>query len=188
MKKKINSNIFRKQALKHLSTTSREHRFVNYDKAKTVFLLFESDSVEKNLLVRDIILSLQKDGKKVVAWGFVAKKNTATPVLPDFRILNQKQTDFFQKPYPAIILELQKMKFDLLIDLSLNTVTALQYFALYANAFCKTGIKKSDLPIYDFLLDMDHIEPSTEPSEKAIDELYLYNKIIFYLKSIQTND
>jgi len=188
MKKKINRNIFRKQAQKYLSTTSREHRFVNYDKAKTVFLLFESDAIEDNLVVRNIILSLQKDGKKVVAWGFIPKKNSNNLVLPDFRILNQKQTDFFQKPNPDIVLELQKMKFDLLIDLSLNPVLELQYFALYANAFCKIGIKKTDLPIYDFLLDMDHIQPSTEPTEKVIDEHYLYNKIIFYLKSIQTND
>jgi len=188
MKKTINRNVFRKYAQKYLSTTSREHRFVNYDKAKTVFLLFESDSSEENRNVSDIILSLQKDGKKVVAWGYIAKNHTTTPILPEFRILNKKQTDYFQKPYHAVIKELQEMEFDLLIDLSINPVLPLQYLALYANAFCKTAMKNTALPIYDFILDVDHIQPSTEPPENAFDELYLYNKIIFYLKSIQTND
>ena len=52
-------------------------------------------------------------------------------------------------------------------------------------------MKKSDLPMYDFVLDIENVpveNESTELSESIVDETYLYNQIIFYLKSIQTTD
>jgi len=62
---------------------------------------------------------------------------------------------------------------------------------MYANASFKTGIRKTDLPIYDFALDVEKVRTQTESSElseSTVDETYLYNQIIFYLKSIQTTD
>ncbi len=191
MFKKIKNNIFRKRAQKFLSVTPREHRFVSYDKAQKVLLLFESDYAEKNPAIRKIVLSLQEDGKKVTAWGFVDKKETQTVILPDFQILHHKQTDSFGKPDSSLINQLQEMKFDLLIDLSLRTLLPLQYLAMYATASCKAGIRHTDLPLYDFILDLEKKTPSTETSkteENPVDETYLFNQIIFYLKSIQTND
>src|ERR1035437_4943528 len=96
--KKLNNYLFKLRAMKFLNTSVRERRFVSYDKAKTVLILFESDFSEKNLVIRKLISSLQQDGKKVSAWGFVDKKEVTTAILPDFRILHNKQTDFFQKP------------------------------------------------------------------------------------------
>lgn len=191
MFKNLKNNIFRKRAQKFLSLTPREHRFVSYDKAKKVLLLFESDYSEKNPAIRKIVLSLQEDGKKVTAWGFVDKKETASAILPDFQILHHKQTDWSQKPDSSLINQLQEMKFDLLIDLSLRTLLPLQYLAMYANASLKAGIRHTDLPVYDFILDLEKKIPSvetTETEENPVDETYLFNQIIFYLKSIQTND
>jgi len=180
--------LFQQRAQKYLSATTRTHKFVSYSKAKTVLLLFESDHDEKNPLVRSIISSLQKDGKKVVAWGFVNKKLVDTAIMPDFRILNHKQTDFFGKPLTSYKNELLNQEFDLLIDLTLKPVIPIEYFTMYAHAFCKTGIKKNDLPVYDFLLDLESLTHQHESADPMIDEMYLFNQIIFYLKSIQTND
>ena len=80
------------------------------------------------------------------------------------------------------------MQFDLLIDLSLQLQLPLEYLAMYANAYCKTGLKKTDLPIYDFMLDMESLKSTIEEDENPIDEIYLYKQIIFYLKRIQTTD
>jgi len=186
--KKLNNYLFKKRAQKYLSTTERERRFVNYNKAKTVLLLFESDSSEKNPLVRRMIYNLQRDGKKVVSWGFVNKKEMTSTILADFRILHIKEIDFFQKPSISNINALQDMEFDLMIDLSLTQVLPLEYLAMYAKASCKTGLRKTELPIYDFVLDFDNLQPSEDPTENPVDEMYLFDQIIFYLKSIQTND
>ncbi|MEI7503670.1 MAG: hypothetical protein WCJ61_10340 [Paludibacter sp.] len=188
IKNYINNFLFKKRAQNYLSTSEREHRFVSYDKAKSVLILFESDYNEKNPFIRRIIQSLQQDGKKVSAWGFIDKKEITSAILPDFRILHHQQTDFFHKPDPAFFRELENLQFDLLIDLSLQLQLPLEYLAMYANAYCKTGLKKTDLPIYDFMLDMESLKSATEEDENPIDEIYLYNQIIFYLKSIQTTD
>jgi len=186
--KKLNNYLFQKRAQKYLSTTDRERRFVSYNQAKTVLLLFESEFSEKNPIIRKMIFSLQQDGKKVCAWGFIDKKEVATSILPDFRILHHKQTDFFEKPLESYINELESKEYDLLIDLSLRPILTLQYIALYANAAFKTGIHNTDLPIYDFIVDVNNIEVTHETEESPVDELYLFNQIIFYLKSIQSND
>jgi len=188
IKNYINAILFKRRAQSYLKTTEREHRFVNYEKASTVLTLFESDYSEKNPVIRKIIQSLQQDGKKVSAWGFIDKKEVTSAILPDFRILHHQQTDFFHKPEPSFFRELENLQFDLLIDLSLQTLIPLQYLSLYANAYCKTGLRKSELPIYDFMLDIESLKSIDDSIENPIDENYLYDQIIFYLKRIQTTD
>jgi len=189
MLQKIKTYLFERQARKFLSTEDRNRRFVNYNKARTVLVLFESDAEEKNSNVQDIIRLLQADGKKVTAWGFVNKKDCTTSIMRDFRILHQKQADVFGKPDVAIITELQDMEFDLLIDLSLKPVLYIQYLVMYAKVLFKTGLRKTDMQIYDFILDaVSTTNVSDEISEHTVDEMYLFNQIFFYLKSIQTND
>ena len=39
--------------------------------------------------------------------------------------------------------------------------------------------------MYDFILDLEKIKLSEDEDKPVIDEKYLYNQIIFYLKSIQ---
>ncbi|MCE5332243.1 MAG: hypothetical protein LLF95_08890 [Bacteroidales bacterium] len=188
MFKKIIRFFFQKRINKHIKEDEREHRFVNYDNARTIMLLFESDYIEKNSEIRRIIQNLNADGKKVMTWGYINKKEVATAILPDFRILHQKDTDLLQKPHESFMRELGEARFDLLIDLSVNEVIPLQYLTLYANAACKVGIKKNDFQIYDFLIDMESISSQTEESFIEIDAAFIYNQIIFYLKSIQTSD
>ncbi len=187
----LDNYLFQKRAQQYLGETFRKHHFVNYDKAKTILLLFESDSFEKNESIHKIISQLQQDGKKVAAWGFIDKKKVSASILPEFRILHQKQTDFFQKPLPSFLNELESLQFDLLIDLSIKPVVTLEYIAMYANALFKTGSRKNDLPVFDFMLDVDRQKASVADApdaENTIDETYLFNQIIFYLKSIQTTD
>jgi hypothetical protein len=187
----LNNYLFNRRAQKYLKETPRVHRFVNYDKAKTILLLFESDYAENNPTIHKIIDQLQKDGKKVSAWGFVNKKEIETAIFPEFRILHHKQTDFFHKPLASFINELKFVEYDLLIDLTLRPVIPLEYLALYAIASLKTGIHKTEIPVYDFLLAVEKestASDSSETVESHVDEIYLYNQIIFYLKHIQTTD
>ena len=194
MFKKLNDFLFKRRTKKYLELNPREKRFVTYDKAKSVLILFESEFSEKNLYIRRMINNLQLDGKKVSAWGYIDKKEVMTSILPDFRILHHKQTDFFQSPQESYINELENQEFDIMIDLSLRPLLPLQYIAVYAKALFKVGIHKTEFPIYDFVLD---VESQTTPNEETenpeltdnlIDEIYLYDQIIFYLKSIQTTD
>jgi len=191
MFKKLDNYLFRKRAQKYMLETVRNRRFVTYEKAKSVLLLFESDFSEKNANIRKMIFQMQQDGKKVTAWGFIDKKEVTTAILPDFRILHHKQTDFFQKPLISYVNELEGQEFDMLIDLSIKQLLPLQYIVLYVRTSFKIGIHKSNIPLYDFLLDVESLTvpiEGTEFMETPVDENYLYDQIIFYLKSIQTTD
>jgi len=188
MFEKIIGFIFKDRLKNHLKKLQRQRRFVNYNNAQSIFLLFESDFAEKNVEVRRIIQKLTADGKKVISWGYIDKKQITTPILPDFRILNKKDIDFSQKPNESVLRELAENKFDLLIDLTEKEIIPLQYIALYAIADFKTGIKRNNSKIYDFMMDMDGISNQSEENLVEINATFIYNQIIFYLKSIQTSD
>ena len=188
MFEKIIGFIFKDRLKNHLKKLQRQRRFVNYNNAQSIFLLFESDFAEKNVEVRRIIQKLTADGKKVTAWGYTDKKLTSTPILPDFRIINKKEIDFSQRPHESVLSELAENKFDLMIDLTEKEIFPLQYIALYVTADFKTGIKRNHSKIYDFMMDMNGIANQSEENLVGINATFIYNQIIFYLKSIQTSD
>jgi hypothetical protein len=188
MFEKIIGFIFSKRLKNQLKKQQRQQRFVNYANAHSIFLLFESDYAEKNVEVRRIIQKLTADGKKVTAWGYTDKKLTSTPILPDFRIINKKEIDFSQRPHESVLNELAENKFDLMIDLTEKEIFPLQYIALYVTADFKTGIKRNHSKIYDFMMDMNGIANQSEENLVDINATFIYNQIIFYLKSIQTSD
>ncbi|MDD3080014.1 MAG: hypothetical protein PHH37_13065 [Paludibacter sp.] len=188
MFEKLITYTFRKKVKKLSGEGAREKRFVSYKAAKSVLLLFESDYTEKNPEIRHIISLLQADGKKVMAWGFVDKKEVTTAILPDFRILHHKDTNFFRKPNAGFMHELEELEFDLMIDLSVKEVIPLQYLGLYAKSSFKAGLQKSQTGYMDFLLDLNAIVNQSEEQLFEIDASFIYNQIIFYLKSIQSSD
>lgn len=179
--------MFNKRLSKQLKHEVRERRFVNYTSAKTVVLLFESDFMERNAEIRQLIQTFNADGKKVMAWGYVEKKEISTAILPDFRILHQKDVDFtglIHEPYRR---ELEELTFDLLIDLTVNEVKPLQYIALYSNAACKAGTH-SYPGMYDVIVDTAMLKAENTSNEVETTAIDIYNQLFFYLKNIQTND
>lgn len=179
--------LFERRLKKYLRISQREKRFVNYKSARSIILLFESDYNEKNPEIRQLIQSYAADGKKVMAWGYVDKKEVASAILPDFRILHHKDADFTQFPEQMFLQELESLTFDLLIDLTVNEIKPLQYIAMYANAACKVGTHNTT-GIYDMLVDVSQLKADNVASEIETTSFQIYNHLIFYLKSIQTND
>ena len=188
MLEKIFSYIFGRYAKRHVNHIDCEQKFVNYADANTILILFESDYIEKNIEIRNIIKSMNADGKRVMAWGYLDKKQVSTPILPDFRILNNQDLDLFRKPKETFVVELKMQKFDLLIDLTTHEIIPLQYLALLSNATLKTGLKKNKVRIYDFMIEIDKKQSEIDDTDLEINAAYIYNQIIFYLKSIQTKD
>lgn len=198
--KKINEYIYKRRVKKHLAQDTREKRFVNYDKAKSVMLLFESDLREKNLFIKRIIEQLKGEGKKVSAWGFVDKKIVNSAILPDYRILNKKSCNWTELPNESFLREVKENTYDLLIDLTKNEILPLKYILLYSNVACKAGINKYDENLLDFKLNISEQEKLEQTEkindedsdetkvESLIDEHYIFQNIIFYLKNIQSND
>lgn len=188
MSNKLSQYIFQVRVNKFQKSSVRDTSFVNYTQAKTILLIFESNYSEKNSETKRIIESLIADGKKVVAIGYVNKKNCISATYPEYKVLCNKDLVLFQKPNQQILQDLLFYEYDLLIDITTKSLLPLEYIVFFARAKCKAGMQKNNLNLYDFVLDIQHhlIE-----NELQIDDLkfsYLYDQILFYLKNIQSKD
>ena len=59
---------------------------------------------------------------------------------------------------------------------------------LYAKARCKTGMVKGGINLYDFSIDLNNFLADKKMKIEDLDHSFLFDQIIFYLKSIQTKD
>lgn len=156
----------------------RTTRFPHYDQVRSVLVIYESDILESNQVVTDTIRrQLLADDKDVVLLGYVRKKEITSPVLPQSRVLGQRDHNFFDIPRAELIESLQRREYDLLIDLTQEPVIPLQYITMYAKAQFKAGMKR-DNGLLDFMIET---EPKNNP-------LFLFQQIIYFLKQIQSND
>ncbi|NLK47254.1 MAG: hypothetical protein GX296_00415 [Bacteroidales bacterium] len=188
MSKKMSCKILERFAAKYIRTVPRQKKFMTFQKAETILLIFESDLSEENPRIHRIIQLLTLDGKKVTAWGFLNKKESITPVSPDYKILLPKNFGLFNKPKKQIFNELLSKEYDLLIDLSTGNSIHLDYIVLCAQAKCKAGIKKHGANFYDFAMDMDDYLAKNNMEMGDLDISFIFDQIIFYLKNIHSND
>ena len=72
--------------------------FPSYANIRKVFILFESDVLERNSQIKQLVRELQSDGKTVTAWGFVDKKQVNSAILRDYRILGRQDVNLMGKP------------------------------------------------------------------------------------------
>lgn len=188
MFEKLADSIFQKKIRSFVNDGKRLKMFVNYKNAKSIFLLFESNFSEKNPEIKRLVETLLADGKKVTAWGYVPKKHTMLENQYDFKILCKQDFDLLQRPKSDLVHQLQTVSYDLLIDITTRHFLAVDYLIIYANAKCRTGVKKTGVNIYDFAIDFPDIIPGENNEHEEDDYLYNYNQLIFYLKNIQTKD
>ena len=186
----LKNYLFSRRYAATLKKGSHQHRFVTYDNAKTVFLLFEFDA-EKYASFVSIIESLERDGKKVTTWAYCNEKveNTLDKRLyPKLNIFSKKSLKYSGKMQSDVLSCLQKNTFDVLIDLSLRSVLPLMYVVLYTKADCRVGTMKTKYNLFDFMIDTNVGAETGADKFSPFDEQSVFNQIIFYLKSIQTTD
>ena len=170
---KISQYIFNRKLRKQ----KRESKFHTFQDVHSILILFESEFHERHVQIKQLIKELQNEGKEVTAWGYVDKKQAVTAVIRDFRVLDRQSYNLFHQPKKALVEELQKMHFDLLIDLNTNPqLLELRYLTIYADADLKTGLAGYEEPyIHDMLISLNNDNPDTT---------LLFDQILKYLKMI----
>jgi hypothetical protein len=163
---------------KVLTNQTRNSYYPDFKDIKTVLILFKSDEDEKNGFIREIIAELKSEGKKVTVWGYLDKKLTETPILPDFRLFSNKELTFYKIPKPLLVNEFTHVEYDIVIQLSAEDILPLDYLLAQANSQFKVSKNKSYKGVSDFMIELD----------ETADDAFLYEKIMFYLKSIQAKN
>lgn len=149
--------------------------YKSYDAIRSIMILYESDWLERNEGIANMIRQLKDDGKRVVAWGYCDKKETTAPNLPESRILGNQHVTIWGKPRQEVLQDLSRRQFDVLIDLTLQPLLPMQYIAMYAPATLRIG-SRAEEGVYDMIVPM----PADTTSKD------LFKQIIHYLQLIRT--
>lgn len=184
---KINFSIFNRSAFKYQKKNPHNRRFVNYSAASDFILLFDDSDVTPDYIEK-VVAGLKKEGKKVSAFVYTSQKVLPESSLPEIVFFNKKMINLFQKPQKELLEKMKSKKYDILIDLSLNQVIPLLYMSLYADAPLKVSSKLLPVELFDFILDIERQKNVPADLKGRTIVQFLYDEIIFYLKSIQTND
>lgn len=169
----IKQSIFRYIAAR---MPQRQVAYLDFHRANSILLLYESEWQERNADIRAIATQLRDQGKQVVCWGYVKKDKPLSPNLPDSRMLGTKDFSILGKPKAEILQYLEHHPFDVLLDLTTSPVLSLQYVALYAKAQCKIGSQNTGL--YNLVVQT--------PADATAD--YLFQQMLHYIQLIKSAD
>lgn len=173
----------------------------SYRSARRILILFESDLLERNVQVKALVKQLKADGKDVTAWGYVPGKKAATSaILRDYRVLAEQDFTFWGWPQegPKTDITREDEQFDLLIDLNVSQLLPLRYLSMYANADFRCGMQTEAPYLSDFMIDLSHAADAPEAApesadnktaaevvESSINPAYLFDQILYYLRSVE---
>lgn len=149
--------------------------FPSYANIRKVFVLFESDMLERNTQIKQLVRELQADGKTVTAWGFVDKKQVTSAILRDYRILGRQDVSLLGKPKDYELQDLRSEHFDLLISLNVNNIMPLRYLSLYADADFRVGMVTNEPYENNFMV-------AVPDDQKNL--VYLFDQLMLYLRKI----
>ncbi|MDR2840246.1 MAG: hypothetical protein LBV75_03115 [Paludibacter sp.] len=178
---------FKKNLKRVLQQEQRLRKFVNYANAQRILLLYQC-GITKNKVVKAIIEQLEADGKIVEAYCYSNAKKTEETESNKVFLIDNKSLNFLGKPNSKVLDKIGEQHYDLLIDLSLTDCYPLLYLALYSRATMKAGTNADNSVIFDFIIDKRSLINNDLPQQQNLNENILFDKIIFYLKNIQTND
>lgn len=163
-----------------------EPRFPHMEQPLKLLIIYESDYLERNDAIKSIRQNLLRQQMDVTMWGYAAKKEISTLILPQSRILGLGDYNLLGKPRDYVLTDLQAEHYDLLIDLTTQPCLPLRYLAMYADADFKVGLNLGE-GIHDMLLSLPDFEPE-QGDEAGIEATWLYDQIMRYLTSIHSMD
>ena len=165
---------------------AREVRFPHLDQPLKIMIVYESDVLERNDSIKSIRQDLLRRQMDVTMWGYVEKKEIATLILPQSRILGVNDYNFFGKPRDYVLTDLAAEHYDLLIDLTTRPLLPLRYITMYTDADFKVGLNLGE-GLHDMLISLPDFNPE-QGEEAAIEATWLYHEIMKYLTTIKSND
>jgi hypothetical protein len=165
---------------------AREVRFPHLDQPLKLLIIYESDYLERNDAIKTIRQDLLRQQMDVTMWGYLAKKEIQTLILPQSRILGLGDYNFFGKPREEVLTDLLAEHYDLLIDLTTQPCLPLRYIAMYADADFKVGLNLGE-GIHDMLISLPDFTPE-QGEEAKIEASWLFSQIMRYVTTIKSND
>lgn len=146
-------NFIRKKKIDSAREKSKRERvLLNYDSIKEVLLIFNLVNWTE---VQKVAEALRNDGKTVTLWSARPKDKTQIQTANGVRVIDSsKEATWTQPLAKTVIDEFEKLNYDTLIDLTIESENVLEYLlAINTGKFC-IGLRKNDSKekVYDFTL------------------------------------
>lgn len=170
----------------HKKMPERSVRFPHLDQPLKIMIIYESDVLERNDSIKSIRQDLLRRQMDVTMWGYVAKKDIQTLILPQSRILGLEDYNWLGKPRDYVLTDLKVEHYDLLIDLTTRPLLPLRYLAMYTDADFKVGLNLGE-GLHDMLISLPDLTPE-QGEEAGIQSAWLYDQMMQYLTTIKSND
>jgi hypothetical protein len=152
--------------------------FLNYNKIKSVLLLFNIKNDENLGLYEHLANLLKNDKKKVSLCCFVEQKKSHLHSEVDKLIIKKEDISFWKKPKSDLLDTVSAQNFDAVFLLSTKKSLPVLYVLMHTQAKIKCG-SIFDNDLLDLIIDASNM--------KFADETYIFDNIIRYLKMINQN-
>jgi hypothetical protein len=176
MFRKFISNYFKKRLFDFYQRQLRNPKIQTFNNSKSVGILWnpvDETSIETYELLRK---GLKDKGIKVIGIAHLKSKREkeviATIANSDFS--NRVNVSWSGRPKNGCGVQFMHEQFDILIDLSIIKILALQYILVHSVAAFKVGWESSEYNYYDLSIDV-----SERPQCR-----YLMEQIVYYLENI----
>lgn len=143
------------------------------DNAATLGILFDGTEPAEREIVLDFAEQMKKQGKKVKLLAFFNNKLKGESFA--FPAFNRLQMDWKLCPNSREALEFKEQPFDLLLNLTKNTVLQLDYLAAHSKARFRVGPFTDKTYCYDLMID----------NAGKSDLKAFLQQVVFYLKKMQ---
>lgn len=165
---------FHRTFLKKALTTQKPQRGTMYlENANSVGILFDGTEPTERETVLSYAEQLKKSGKKVKLLAFFDNKLKGDSFA--FPAFNRQQMDWAMRPISREAMEFKDQAFDLLLNLTKNTVAPLDYLAALSKAKYRVGPFTDQTFCYDLMIDL---------GGKSDLKAFLH-QVIFYMKKLR---
>ncbi|POY36731.1 hypothetical protein C3K47_10250 [Solitalea longa] len=152
MKSQLTNYILKREAGKIIT----QLEFNGLKEVESFLFIFCAENIEDLKEVKDLALTPDLRQKKLTFWGLINEKD-----LPEFRteardfnFITNKDLNYLKIPKEDKVKELQKVQFDVLINLSQEINSTISYLALKANSRFKISkYEQNQSFIYDLMID-----------------------------------
>jgi hypothetical protein len=151
--RKILANLrFKKELQENISG----HETVSFDAAKKIGLLYDATEQKDFEIIKEYVKTVRSRQKEVLALGYVDKKelpqNQFAQLGLDF--FTRKDLNWQHFPQSLEVSNFIRERFDIVLNLSDNTVFPLRYIAAVSKAKFRVGrFDETSVPCYDMMID-----------------------------------
>jgi len=142
-----------KKKLAELKRAESPRKAINFDRAKTIGILFDASSSANCVFMNEYRETLIERGKEVSILGYFDDKQTHSNVI--FKYFNKKDLSWYWHPKSQTVNEFANQPFDILISLHLHPSPPLEYVSAISKAHIRVGrAREGNKEAYDFMVDV----------------------------------